>query len=310
MSRPDDEAMTVAIAGASGLVGTALTERLIAEGHRVLRMVRPTSTDAGAHAVSWNPPEGTIDADALRGVDALVYLAGENLGSGRWTEARKKRIWSSRVDGMTLVAETLATLDGGPKTLVGASAVGFYGDTGDREVDERAEKGSGFLADLCEAWEGATAPASAAGVRVVHARFGVVLSPKGGALAKMLPAFRLGAGGPLGDGRQYMSWITLEDTVAALVRALGDSEIAGPVNVVAPRPVRNRELTRALGRVLGRPAVLAAPKLALRLAFGAQMAEEMLLTGQRVRPARLEAAGFHWDDPELEPALQRMLSAN
>lgn len=256
--------------------------------------------------VSWDPTAGSLDTAALEGVAAAVHLAGEPIAEGRWNDAKKLRIQRSRTRGTRLLAEALARLPTPPEVLVSASAVGIYGDRGDELLDEDSPLGSGFLAEVGKAWEAATAPAAGAGIRVVHLRMGIVLARHGGALAKMLPAFRLGGGGPLGSGRQWMSWIALEDAVSAILESLGNSRIHGPVNAVAPEPVRNTDFAGTLGRVLNRPALLPVPAFGLRLLFG-EMADEALLASQRVVPSRLRAHGFTFRHPTLEPALRTIL---
>src|SRR5215212_4517038 len=301
--------MKVIVTGSGGLVGRALVRSLLADGHSVTRLVRggaqqfrtPNST-----AVEWNPEAGTIDAAALEGHDAAVHLAGEPIAEGRWDEAKKRRIMESRVKGTRLIAETLAGLSAKPKVLVSASAVGFYGDRGDETVREESASGTDFLSEVCREWEKATLEASQAGLRVVHLRIGVVLDAEGGALAKMLTPFKLGVGGRVGSGRQYMSWITLEDLVGVIRRAIEDESLRGPVNAVAPRPVTNAEFTKALGRVLGRPTIFAVPAFAARLAFG-EMADALLLAGSRVEPARLNEAGHQFKHAEIEGALRSVL---
>jgi len=293
--------MDVAITGASGLVGRTLAESLETAGNRVRRFVRVARTrDPGT--IAWNPDTAKIDREALEGVEGVVHLAGENIAAGRWTRERKRRIRESRVGGTTLLSEALAALDRRPRVLVAASAIGFYGDRGDELLDERSSRGEGFLPDVAVAWEQATAPASAAGIRVVNLRIGVVLSKAGGALAKMLTPFRMGLGGPIGDGSQYMSWIALDDLVAIIEFVLEGDDLSGPVNAVAPTPVTNTEFARTLGRALGRPSILAAPKFALRLALG-EMANELLLSSTRVHPERLQKANFTFTHPTLNSAL-------
>ncbi len=302
-ARTTTDPLTVAISGASGLLGSALRPFLTTGGHTVRRLVRG---EAGAEdAIPWRPTEGEIDAGGLAGVDAVVHLAGESIAQ-RWTDARKRRILESRVRGTATLAKALAGMPRPPRVLVCASAVGYYGDTGDLEVDETAERGRGFLADVCEAWEAAAGPARDAGVRVVHLRFGVVLSPRGGALAKLLPVFKVGLGGPVGRGDQYFPWVALDDAVGAVHHALVTPDLEGPVNVVGPEQVTSRGFAKTLGEVLSRPAVLPAPAFALKLAMG-QMAEEALLAGQRVRPARLRATDYTFRHPTLEDALRHAL---
>ena len=250
--------MNVLVSGSSGLVGSALVAALNADGHRVKRLVRAAVRDA-EDEVGWDPAGGVLDPAGLEGLDAVVHLAGENIASGRWTTAKKARIRDSRVKGTELLCQTLARLDRPPKTLVSTSAVGYYGDRGDEVLTEDSPPGHGFLAEVCEAWEAATEPAAAKGIRVVRLRIGVVLSPRGGALAKMLPAFKMGLGGRIGNGRQYMSWITLDDLVGVIRFALTNNELSGPVNAVSPNPVTNLEFTKTLGRVLHRPTVLPLP---------------------------------------------------
>ncbi len=297
--------MKILVTGATGLVGSALVPFLAAGGHEVVRLGRSAP---GAGDIRWDPEAGVLAPEALEGLDGVVHLAGENVSSGRWTEARKRRIKESRVNGTRLLAETLAGLERPPRVLVSASAVGFYGDRGDEELIEGSAAGSGFLSEVCREWEAATEAAEGKGIRVAHARLGVVLGKDGGALAKMLTPFRLGAGGVLGNGRQYMSWITLDDTVAAIGHLLGAEAASGPVNVVAPAPVTNREFTRTLGRVLRRPTLFPMPGFAARLAFG-EMADALLLASTRVKPAGLTAAGYAFRHGSLEEGLRHVLGA-
>jgi uncharacterized protein len=294
----------VAVTGATGLVGSALIPFLRTGGHRLTRVVRsaPTRDDE----IQWNPTTGSIDAARLEGVDAVVHLAGENIAAGRWTEAAKARIRESRGRGTQLLCESLARLHQRPKVLVCASAIGYYGDRGASVVDEDSGSGRGFLADVCRAWEAATAAASDAGIRVVHLRLGVVLSAAGGALATLLLPFRLCAGGRLGGGEQFMSWIALDDVLGAVLHAIRTDPLRGPVNAVAPHPVSNFEFTKTLGRVLRRPALLPVPAAAARLAFG-EMADEMLLASTRVAPTRLTATRYAFRYPDLEAALRHTL---
>ena len=297
--------MKILVTGASGLVGSALVPFLEAGGHEVARLGRSAPADGD---VRWDPDAGVLDAGALEGFDGVVHLAGENIASGRWTEARKRRIRESRVNGTRLLAEALAGLERPPLVLVSASAIGFYGNRGDEELTEGSPAGAGFLAEVCREWEAATEAAEGKGVRVVHARLGVVLSKDGGALAKMLTPFRLGAGGNIGNGRQYMSWITLHDTAAAIGHLLAAESAAGAVNVVAPAPVTNGEFTRTLGRVLRRPTLFPMPGFAARLAFG-EMADALLLASTRVKPARLMESGYAFRHGSLEEGLRHVLDA-
>ena len=301
--------MRVIVTGSTGLVGSALVRSLLADGHKVTRLVRGDAQGSGAAgttAVHWDPDRGTIEAKELEGHDAAVHLAGESIAEGRWDEDKKRRIRESRVKGTRLIAEALAGLDAKPKSLVSASAVGFYGDRGDEVLREESASGDDFLSEVCREWEKATLAASQAGIRVVHLRIGIVLSAEGGALPKMLTPFKLGLGGRVGSGRQYMSWITLEDLVHVIRRAIEDESLRGPVNAVAPRPVTNEEFTKALGRVLGRLTILPVPAFAARLAFG-EMADALLLSGARVEPARLNEADHRFRNPEIEGALRSVL---
>ncbi len=295
--------LRVAVTGASGLVGTALCAFLTTGGHEVRRLVRGPARRPGE--ISWDPASGRIEREKLEGQDAVVHLAGENIAGGRWTALRKAAIRDSRTAGTRLVAETIASLASKPKVFLSASAVGTYGSHGDEPVDERVPPGAGFLAEVGRAWEGAAAPAERAGIRTVLLRLGIILSPRGGALAKMLLPFRLGAGGPIGGGRQGFSWIALDDVVYA-VHHLIRHEVSGPVNVVGPTPVPQREFARALGRALGRPAIAPLPGFAVRTIFG-ELGEQTLLSGAFVHPARLAASGFRWSYPGLDDALAMML---
>jgi uncharacterized protein (TIGR01777 family) len=295
----------VAVTGASGLIGAALVSRLTSEGHRVSRLVRRT---AGPGEISWDPAAGSLDPTALEGLDAVVHLSGENVGA-RWTTERKARIRSSRVSSTRLLSETLAGLQRPPQVMISASAVGIYGNRGDEVLTEESAPGDpdrDFLVSVTQEWEKAAEPARVEGIRVVHPRFGVVLSPAGGALPKMLLPFRLGLGARLGSGRQWMSWISIDDAVQALLQALVDDSLQGPVNATAPQPVTNRDFTRILARVLSRPALFAVPESALRLALG-DMAESTILSSIRAVPARLLQAGYRFDHPDLESALRHVL---
>lgn len=293
--------MDVVVTGSSGLIGTALRPALEQAGHRMIPMVR---SEARGDAVHWDPERGDVDAGALEGVGGVVHLAGETIGNKRWNEAQKARIKESRTRGTGLLAETLAKLARPPKVLISASGVGFYGDRGDEVVTENSRPGGGFLAELCVAWEAAAAPAREAGIRVSHPRTGIVLSGRGGALPRMLLPFRLGVGGKLGSGSQWMSWISIEDVVGAILHLLADDAPAGPVNFTAPNPVSNADFTKALGRALGRPTVIPVPKFGLKLLLGGQMAEELLLFSQRALPTRLLDTGYTFKHPELDDALR------
>jgi uncharacterized protein (TIGR01777 family) len=300
-----EENEKIAVTGASGLVGSELVPTLERNGCEVLRLVRRSPRSEGE--VRWDPDGGTIDREGLQGVTGVVHLAGDNVASGRWTEAKKARIRSSRVQGTALLARTLAGLSPKPRVLVSASAIGYYGVRGTEVLDETARRGSGFLASVCGEWEAAAEPARKAGIRVVHPRIGVVLAAEGGALAKMKMPFMLGVGGRIGDGSQYMSWITLEDLVSALVFGLEQDGLEGPVNFVSPTPVTNADFTAAMGRVLRRPTALPVPKFALRLGAGAEMANEMLIGGARVVPSALHVHGFRWEHTSVESALETLL---
>ncbi|MEX2207693.1 MAG: TIGR01777 family oxidoreductase [Myxococcota bacterium] len=294
----------IAIAGASGLVGKRLCALLAADGHALLRLVRRPA--AGPGEVEWDPAAGRLEPAALEGIDAFVHLSGASIASGRWSPARKSEIVRSRTVSTRLVAATLARVGSKP-SLVAASAIGYYGDRGGEWLDETSRPGRGFLPEVCVEWERACDAAREAGLRVVNVRIGVALDPSGGALSAMLVPFRLGLGGKIGSGAQYVSWITLDDLVAAFRHCLVSTTLTGPVNAVAPAPVTNAELTRALSRVLGRPAFLRVPASALRLVLG-KAADELLLGGARISSGKLARSGFAFRDPELEPALRRILS--
>ncbi len=299
--------MDVAVTGSTGLIGSALCTALEARGDRVVRILR--RAPSGRDGIHWDPAGGVLDPSDLRGTDAVVHLAGAGIADRRWTPAQRDRIRESRIRGTTLLAGALAEIrdDGGPSTLVSGSAIGVYGDAGDHLLDEDGPRGTGFLADVCIAWERATERAGSAGIRVAHARTGVVLSPEGGLLAKQLPLFRLGLGGRLGSGHQYLSWISLRDEVAALLW-LVDREVEGPVNLVAPSPVTNAEFARSLGSALGRPARLPVPAAMPMVMFGRDLVRELMLASTRVRPRVLEDSGFAFTDPELGPALRVMVA--
>jgi uncharacterized protein (TIGR01777 family) len=295
--------MDVLVTGSSGLVGSALCASLQSDGHRVIRLVRNgASADQGRFL--WDPAGGSMDDVALQGRDAVVHLAGENI-AGRWTAAKKARIRDSRIRGTSLLSEHLAGCNNRPPTLVCASAIGYYGERGEEPMTEDSAPGSGFLSDVCREWEASAAPAVASGMRVVHLRFGVILSPAGGALAQMLLPFRLGVGGKVGSGRQTMSWVSLDDAVHIIRHTLETRDLAGPVNAVAPNPVTNLEFTRALGRTLSRPTLFPMPAFAARLAFG-EMADALLLASTRVVPEKLRSH-YSFRHREIEPTLQALL---
>lgn len=298
--------MRVAITGCTGLVGSGVVASLSAAGHEVVRLVRRPPAP-GEKAVRWDPEKGEIDAAGLEGLDAVVHLAGENIASGRWNAARKAAIRDSRVNGTRLLCGALAGLARPPKTLVCASAIGFYGDRGAEVLTEESPPGAGFLPEVCREWEAASGPAARKGIRVVLLRIGVVLSSKGGALSRMLAPFRAGLGGVIGDGSQYVSWVSLDDLVGIVLHALQSGELRGPVNAVAPVPVTNRELTEALGKILSRPTLLPVPAFALRLALG-EMADALLLSSARVVPKRLEETGYRFRFPELPAVLRHLLA--
>jgi uncharacterized protein (TIGR01777 family) len=292
--------MTVAITGASGFVGRALAPALRAAGHAVRTVGRGSSSD-----VQWDPRAGTLRAADLDGVDAVVHLAGASV-SERWTPEHKREIFESRVRGTSLLASTIAAMPRKPRVLVSASAIGIYGSRGEEWLSEESTTGDDFLAEVGRAWESNADAARDAGIRVVHPRIGIVLSPDGGALAKMLPAFRFGAGGPMGSGRQWMSWIALDDLIGVIQFALATESLAGPVNAVAPSPVTNAAFGSALGEALHRPAILPVPAFALRLKFG-EMAEATVLASQRVRATKLVDSGYAFRYPELDGALRHLL---
>ncbi len=297
--------MKILITGSSGLIGSALIPQLAGEGHQVVRLVRRRRAD-GEDVAVWDPDAGKLGISSLTQTDAVINLAGENIAAGRWSEERKKQIRESRVRGTRLLSESLAQLAAPPRVLVSSSAVGFYGSRGDEILTEESPPGSGFLPEICKEWEAATEPARQKGIRVVNLRIGMVLSGKGGALTAMLPAFKAGAGGKIGDGRQFVSWIAIDDLARAISHALLSKSLSGPVNAVSPNPVRNIELTKALGKVLGRPTIVPVPAFAVRLMFG-EMADALLLASQRVQPTRLEASGFNFQFPEIEAALRHAL---
>jgi uncharacterized protein (TIGR01777 family) len=292
--------MLVAVTGASGLIGSALVRSLRADGHDVRRLVR--RDPSAADEVRWDPVRRLLDPGDLAGADAVVHLAGAGIGDHRWTDDYRQQIRASRVDGTETIAAAIAALDDKPRVLLSGSAVCYYGDTGENEADESSPRGSGFLAEVVDAWEAAGAAAEQSGVRVVHARSGVVLSAAGGALGKVLPLFRVGLGGRLGSGRQWMSWIALPDHVAAMRWLLSHDDITGAVNLTAPEPVRNRDYTKAIARAVHRPALAAVPAPVLRTALGG-FADEGVLVSQRVVPTRLERNGFAFTYADVDSAL-------
>ncbi|HEY5873434.1 MAG TPA: TIGR01777 family oxidoreductase [Gaiellaceae bacterium] len=296
--------MKVVVSGASGLIGSELVPALRASGHEVIRLVR--SEVAGVDEVAWNPAAGSLDAHLLEGVDAIVNLSGENIGQ-RWTASRKREILDSRLAATGLLAQTAVTLDPRPSVFVSAGGVGVYGDRGDEIVTEESTLGTGFEADVVRAWEAAAAPARDAGIRVVNFRQGMVLAKEGGALARMLLPFKLGVGGRVGSGKQWWTWVAIDDVTAAYGFVLGH-EIDGVVNLAAPNPVTNAQFADALGKALGRPTILPTPAFAIRALFG-EMGEDVLLCGRRALPARLIEAGFDFSAPTIETALSHVLTS-
>jgi len=296
--------MNILVSGSSGLIGQALMPVLASGGHRVSCLVR-FKPRGGERVVYWNPAGGEIDATTLEGLDAVVHLAGEPV-TGRWTAAKKRAIRESRVEGTRLLCEALARLSHRPRTLIAASASGYYGDRGNEVLREESDAGASFLSQVCQEWEAATRPAVESGIRVVNLRIGFVLSRAGGGLAKMLPAFKLGAGGRIGSGRQYVSWIGIDDLVQIILFATTTEAVKGPANAAAPNPVTNLDFTKTLGRILGRPTIFSVPSFAVRLAFG-EMGEELLLASTRMESARLLSAGYQFRFPELEGALRHLL---
>jgi len=290
----------ILVTGASGFIGTALVRHLAANGHEPLPLGRSRST---ANAVVWNPETGEIEVEKLAGIDAVIHLAGENIASGRWTAAKKQRLINSRLKGTHLIAETISKMARPPSVLVSASAVGYYGDRGNEILREESAPGRGFLADLCVQWEAATEPATRRGIRVVHPRLGIVLARHGGVLGKMLLPFKLGVGGKVGSGNQYMSWITLEDLCSILLYCAQTSNLHGPVNAVTPNPVTNLEFTKALGNALSRPTIFPLPAFVARTALG-EMADELLLYSARVEPRKLNNLRFGFRHSELGAALK------
>ena len=296
--------MNVLISGASGLVGSALIPALVARGDRVIRLVRHP-VDAGAPEIEWHPGS-RLDPEALEGFDAVIHLAGESV-FGRWTAAKKNAIYESRVGGAQTIGDAIGGCQRAPHIFLSASAIGYYGSRADEPLDEDSSSGEGFLAEVAREWEGATAAARRAGCRVVNLRFGVILSREGGALKKMLLPFRLGLGGRIGSGKQWFSWISIDDAIAAILFALDQERVRGPVNLVAPVPVTNGDFARTLGRVLHRPAIVPVPNILPKLVFGREMATETFSASQRAIPAKLAATGYNFRHPELEGALRSLL---
>ena len=297
--------MRILISGSHGLVGEALIKALETGGHEIYRLVRHAPNSE--HEIEWSPDRYSIAISRIEGFDAVYHLAGESIASGRWDDEKKKKIRESRTKGTKLLSDALANLAQPPKTLISASAIGYYGDRGDELLTETSPPGKDFLADVCVEWEKATDHAKVKGVRVVNTRFGIILDKEGGALAKMLPPFRMGIGGRIGDGKQWMSWIALDDVIGALQFALTNDGLSGPVNFVAPNPVTNAEFTKALGRALSRPTFFPIPAFGVRLAFG-EMADALLLSSQRVRPSRLADSNYQFSYSTLESALRSIFA--
>ncbi len=298
------DTMKVAITGSSGLIGSSLVGALRGAGHTAIRLVR--HGDPGTDEVAWDPEDGTIDAAGLEGVDAVVNLAGAGIGDERWTDERKRLILESRTKSTDLLARTIAGLDRKPAVLLSASGIDYYPDAGDEVLTEQSRQGDGFLTDVCVQWEGATAPAQAAGIRTCLLRTGIVQSADGGALKKTLPPFKLGIGGRLGSGEQWWSWISIDDHVRAMLHLI-EGEVEGPVNMTAPNPVTNQQYTKALGRELGRPTLLPIPKLGPRLLLGKELTETLLYSSRRVHPTVLEASGFEFRHPTIDVCLADVL---
>ncbi len=297
--------MNILISGSTGLVGSAIVAQLENERHRVVRLVRRAPESDGSE-VGWNPESGEIDTSGLEAMDAVIHLAGENIAEGRWNDGKKARIRDSRVNGTRLLAESLAGLTSPPRTLIAASAIGYYGDRGDAVMTEDSTPASDFLGETCQAWEAAVQPAAKRGIRTVNLRIGVVLSLDGGALARMHVPFRMGVGGVIGGGDQYVSWISIHDLPGIVQHLISKKDLSGPINAVAPNPVTNREFTKTLGRILGRPTLFPMPAFAARLAFG-EMADALLLASTRAAPKRLEASGYVFRHPDIASALREIL---
>jgi uncharacterized protein len=297
--------MDIAITGSHGFVGSALVPALARAGHRPVRIVRGPAVNADE--LGWDPDAGTIDVAGLEGIEGVVHLAGAGIGDKRWTDDRKRLILESRTKGTDLLARTLAGLTRRPSVLVSASAVGYYGNRDDEPLDEQSSPGDDFVAGVCVQWEAATAPAADAGIRVARVRSGVILGRAGGVLPRLLLPFRLGLGGRIASGRQYMSWVSIDDEVGAILHALTNDAVAGPVNLTGPAPVTNAEFTQTLGRVVHRPTVLPTPLLPLKARYGSELVQHLLVEGQRVLPKRLEATGYRFAHPTLEEALRAVV---
>ena len=297
--------MKLLLSGSHGLVGKALSKSLTKDGYEVINLVRRDRV-YGKPEIEWHPNKGLLDASQIEGFDAVVHLAGESIASGRWTDEKKRRIRESRVQGTTLLSQALARLSRPPLRFICASAIGYYGSRGDEVLTEESRAGNDFLSEVCVEWERATQPASEKGINTCMTRFGIILDKEGGALEKMLTPFRLGLGGKIGDGKQWMSWIALNDVVSALGFLLESSSMHGPVNIVAPNPVTNADFTKTLGKVLSRPTFLSVPAFAARLAFG-EMADGLLLSSAKVEPRKLKDEGFKYRFPNLDAALSEVL---
>ena len=296
--------MRIIVSGSHGLVGKALIKALETDGHEIYRLVRHAPNSE--HEIEWSPDRYSIAISRIEGFDAVFHLAGESIASGRWNDEKKRKMRESRTKGTKLLADALANLSAPPKTLISASAIGYYGDRGDELLTETSPPGKGFLADVCVEWEQATQHARSKGVRVVNTRFGIILDKEGGALAKMLTPFRMGIGGRIGDGKQWMSWIALDDVIGALQFTLKNESMNSPANFVAPNPVTNTEFTKTLGSVLSRPTIFPIPEFGVRLAFG-EMGDALLLSSQRVEPKSLTQTGYKFNYTHLEAALRSIL---
>lgn len=299
--------MKILVSGSHGLVGSALIDSLRGERHEIFILVR--EAPKSDNEIEWHPNQADVQSSRIEGMDAVVHLAGESIAEGRWSDEKKRRIRDSRVKGTTALSTALAKLQNPPKVFISASAIGYYGNRGDEVLTEASAPGKDFLAGVCVEWEQATLPAVEKGIRVVNARFGIILSTEGGALAKMLPPFRLGVGGRVGDGKQWMSWIALDDVVSGLRFLIDHASLTGPVNFVAPNPVTNAEFTEKLGKALSRPTIFPVPAFGVRLLFG-EMADALLLSSQRVKPVALETARFPFVCSRLDDALERIINAH